>query len=275
MKSLSFISFLVLVWVNIQAQHTGQAEIKPVKKALGFNLGYQNRQLIDEQKSALTYASGEYLAGFSFRRVATKSLFNVSFSVGTGNFRAKDFRNRWLYSTTYDIHGNASIDSVPVTSGIINGNFQVSYLTMVHAGKTTWLTGASLKEMLVYTGNNIGLLNSLGLYANMCTKKEVGTKSTLYANLTFPLMALNSRLPWHNTVSSPIDSETKTLFKKGTRLVGPVKFRMFQLDIHYDLHVSQRWSLGAGYSFTWMNIPYYQPLKSYLNTIQLQTLYNF
>lgn len=275
MKSLSFISFLVFVCITIQAQQTGQAEIKPVKKALGFNLGYQNRQLIDEQKSALTYTSGEYLAGFSFRRVATKSLFNVSLSVGTGNFRAKHFHNRWLYSTTYDIHGNASIDSVPVTAGIINGNFQVSYLRQLHAGKITWLTGASLKEMLVYTGNNIGLLNSLGLYANIGAKKETGTKGTLSANLTFPLLALNSRLPWHNTVSSPIDSETKSLFKKGTRLVGPGKFRMFQLDIHYDIHLSKRWSLGAGYSFTWLNIPYYQPLKSYLNTVQLQTLYNF
>lgn len=273
-------STIILIWVfacyGIQAQQSGSAEDYRVVKKLGFNAGYQKRLLLDEQKSALTYMSDEYLAGLSFIRESYGSLLHISIDAGMGNFDAKHFKNRWLYSTTYDIHGTPETDSVLVASGIVSGNLRLSYFSKLNAsGKTTWLVGASVKEMLVYPANYIGILNSLGFYANVGLAKETGTRGKLQTYIYLPLIAVNTRLPWHNTATAPLDSEIKTFFKTGTKWVGPGKFRNLQLNVQYDYRIANHWSLGASYTFAWINVPYHQPLKSYLNSLQLQTSFIF
>lgn len=275
MNTFKMILLLIVAWISVQAQETKPKLLRPVNKAIGFNLGNQNRQLLDEQKSALTYASEEYLAGIFFTREGHNSLFKISLNVGAGDFYAKHFKDRRLYSSKYDIEGNVSVDSLPVTSVLTGGNFQVCYLLKLNPGRpTTWLAGASVKEMMVYTDNKIGLLNSLGLHANLGFMNEFGGKSKIQVNLSVPLVALNSRLPWHNTASDPLDSEIMTFFKKGTSLVGPDDFRMAELELDYEIRVTRGWNIGAGYSFTWMNVPTYQPLKSVLHTFQIQTSFN-
>lgn len=275
MKSIEIFTFLVLLWTTIQAQESVPLTIRPVEKTIGFNFGYQYRQLLDEQKSALTYASGEYLAGVFFKREGHQSLFKISLNGGTGDFYAKHFKNRWLYSSKSDIEGNLTTDSLPVTSTLTAGDLQVSYLLKLNPKRrATWLAGATVKEILVYTDNNTGLLNSLGLHANLGFMNEFGKGSRMNVNLSVPLMALNSRLPWHNTASSPIDSEIKTFFKKGTNFSGPGDFHMLDLDIDYEIRVLKGWNIGACYSFTWLNVPTHQPLKSILHTFQIQTSFN-
>lgn len=272
MKSLKISILLICAWIAVQAQGPGTDPPKPVEKVLGFSLGYRSRQLVDEQKSALTYTSRETLPGIFYRREGPASLFKLSVRAGTGDFYGQHFRNRWLYTTTYDLQGIPAKDSTAVRSVLTGGNVEADFLLKLNPGKrTTWLAGASIKEMMVYTDNKIGLLNSLGLHANLGVIHEISAKSKLRVNFSVPLAALNSRLPWHNTASDPIDSETWTFFKKGTRLVGPDDFRMPELDMDYELRICRGWNIGAGYSFTWLHIPAYQPLKSVLHTFQIQT----
>lgn len=275
MKTLQIVMLIMVAWISVKAQETKPKLIRPVEKSIGFNLGYQNRLLLDEQKSALTYASGEYLAGIFFTREGQNSLFSISLNAGTGDFYAKHFKNRWLYSSKYELEGIVSTDSLPVTSILTGGNLKVSYLLKLQPGRrTTWLAGASVREMMVYTENKIGLLNSVGLHANLGLINEFAGKSQLQVNFSVPVVAMISRLPWHNTASDPLDSEIKTFFKKGTRLVGPDDFRMAEIDFDYEIRVTRGWNIGAGYSFSWMNVPTYQPLKSVLHTFQIQTSFN-
>lgn len=275
MNTFEIIMLFMVACISVKAQETKPKFIRPVEKSIGFNLGYQNRLLLDEQKSALTYTSEEYLAGIFFTREGQNSLFKISLNAGTGDFYAKHFKNRWLYSSRYELEGIVSTDSLPVTSVITGGNIEVSYLLKLNSGRrTTWLAGASAKEMMVYTDNKIGLLNSLGLHANLGFIRELGGKSKMRVNFSVPLVALNSRLPWHNTASDPIDSEIITFFKKGTQLEGPNDFRMAELELDYEMRVTRGWNIGAGYSFTWMNVPTYQSLKSVLHTFQIQTSFN-
>lgn len=265
---------MLCVWVTVQAQEPGPVDIRPVEKVLGFTLGVQNRQLLDEQKSALTYASQEHFAGLFYRRESSKSLFKLSLSAGTGDFYAKHFKDRWLYSSIYSIEGTQAVDSFPVTATLTGGNLELDFLLKLNPGRrTTWLAGASVKERLVYTDNKTGMLNSLGLHANVGLITEFGTNSKLRVNFSVPLVALNSRLPWHNTASDPIDSEIKTFFKKGTTVAGPGDFSMPELAVDYEIRLTRGLGLGAGYGFTWLHIPAVQPLKSVLHTFQLQILF--
>jgi hypothetical protein len=276
MKAIKIITAMLLLSLTVQAQQHESEIKKPALRQFGFGIGFQSRQLVDAQKSALVYLSREYNAGLFFKSEMARSIFSVDLDFSMGSFDAKHFRNRWLYSTEYDIDGNISEDSVPVVSGILSGQFNISILRKLPAeGSIQWFAGTSIKDILVYPENYIGLLNSLSWNANLLAVKNFHEKHRLGIQLLVPLAAVNTRLPWHNTATDPVEPEAKTVFKKGTRLVTVNNFQSLQLNVFYTHRFSSRWSIGADYDFTWLRIPYYQPMKSIQNRIRLFTTYSF
>jgi hypothetical protein len=249
---------------------------KSHERQIGLSLGFQQRHLLDEQKSALVYYSAEYTAGLFFRHLKDKSIFSIDLAAGKGSYSARHINDRWFYTNTYDLDGSVTTDSFPVASGILSGLLQVSYLRKAGRGTNIrWYAGPALKDLIVYPENNIGLLNSLGLYASLYADRNFGTRTRLGAGLSLPLVAINSRLPWHNTATDPLKSETVTFFRKGTRLVSVNKFLLLQCNLNVGFQITQRLNLGADYSFVWLRVPYYQPMKSAIHTVVVKTAYTF
>jgi hypothetical protein len=271
MKIICNVVLLLILSIKISAQSEN-----PVTKSLGLSGGFQNRVLLDEQKSALVYQSGEYAAGLSFDRNSYRSYLSVSLEGSTGSLKPKYLGERWLYITSYDINGSPEIDSFPLMAQLYSGKFQLTYMRALNPGKKlSWLAGASVKDYLVYPDNYTGLFNSLGIHFTAGLRLNTTARSTFRSDVSFPIIALNSRLPWHNTATHPFDSEIKTFFKKGTRLTGPDKLRMLEFRAAWDMQLSRHWSFGASYGFTWLNVTYYQPMRSYVNSFKIQTHYTF
>jgi hypothetical protein len=275
MNAIRIFSICFLVSGALQAQQPDRSDIRLNQYQAGFGLGYQSRQLLDEQKSALVYHSNEYLGTLFFKNEKEKSLFLTSLDFSFGSFEARHKPGRQLYSVDYDIYGNATIDSMPVTSGIITGKFNMTYMRNFSNGVFRWLAGGTLQDQLIYPENYIGLLNSLSLNAALGVSKKIHENHTVSAKLELPVLALNTRLPWHNTATDPVKSELSTFFKKGTRLVSLDKYQSIQFNLNYSFRLSTRMTLGVDYAFDWIRIPYYQPMKSYVNQISIFTSYNF
>lgn len=276
MNAIKITSVWLMVTMTLQAQPGETVPVKPLQRQIGLGIGFQQRQLLDEQKSALVYASAEYNGGLFFRNANDRSVFSLDLNFSTGNYFAKHFRNRQLYTVGYNMDGTITTDSLPVFSGILSGVFEVSYLKRIASqASINWYIGPAIKDMLVYPENNIGLLNSLGIYLAVQASGNIDAKNRLSARIAIPLAAINSRLPWHNTATSPLRSETRTFFSKGTRLVTTNNFQSVQFNLNYTFRIASRWDLGADYAFIWLRIPYYQPMKSILNNFQLQTAYRF
>ncbi len=273
MKSIIFIAVWTLSSVYILAQSDEMAGQDKSQKALGLRAGFQSRHLLDEQKSALTYQSTEIFAGVFYRRETQRSFLYASLSAGKGKFIPDGFNHRWIYTTEYDIYGVPKIDSVRILSQLISADIQFTWFWKFGSGKTDWMAGTTVREMLLYTDNNTGLFNSLGIALTLRASRQIGNKSDISAALSVPLISLTTRLPWHNTATSPDKSESGTFFKKGSRLTGPSDLRMVKLDLEYNCKVLPGISLGAAYSFTYMHLTYFQTLKSYMNSIQIQTIY--
>jgi len=196
--------------------------------------------------------------------------------LATGEYASRYLGNRWLYYHTYNIDGSVATDSSFIASRILTGLLEISYLKK--AGKGTnfrWFIGPALKDLMVFPENNIGLLNSLGLYVSVSAEKNLGERFCLGTGLSLPLLSLNSRLPWHNTATDPIKSEITTFFKKGTRLVSLNQFQLVQFTLDGFYKVAPRWTIGAEYSFLWLRVPYYQPMKSAVNSVLFKTTYTF
>jgi len=275
MNAIKIITVWLLLPVTIQAQQPDSTITRVYKNQLGFGLGYQSRQLIDEQKSALVYQSKEYQAKIFFNKERKQSLFLTSLDFSLGSFYAKHQTGRHLYSVDYDIDGNVTIDSVPVTSGILAGKFKITYLRSISNKSLAWKAGGTIQDQLIYPENYIGLLNSLSLNATVYVSKKIQENHTVSAKLEVPVAAVNTRLPWHNTATDPVESEMSTFFKKGSRFVTLDKFQSLQLNLNYSFRVSSRWNIGGDYELTWIRVPYYQPMKSFVNRISVFTSYNF
>lgn len=266
---------MLLLSVNLQAQQPDSTIIRYNKYQLGFGLGYQRRQLLDEQKSALVYGSNEYQGKLFFIKEKKQSLFYTSLDFSLGSIDAKHKRGRYLYSADYDINGNLTLDSVPVTSGILAGKFKMTYLRNLSDRPTRWMAGGTLQDQLIYPENYIGLLNSLSLNAAIYASKNFHEKHTISGKLEIPVAAINTRLPWHNTATDPVKPEITTFFKKGSRIVTLDKYQSLLVNLNYSCKVSSRWTLGADYEFNWLRVPYYQPMKSFVNRISVFTSFNF
>lgn len=274
MNAIKITLFGLLAALTAHAQESLPAQSH--ERQIGLSLGFQQRHMLDEQKSALVYSSGEYTAGIFFRNLKEKSIFSMDLAVGKGSYYARHIGDRWLYAYTYELDGSVTTDSFPVASGILSGLLQVSYLRKAGQGRNiSWYAGPALKDLLVYPENNIGLLNSLGLYASVYADGNFGARTRLGTGLSLPLVAMNSRLPWHNTATDPLKSETVTFFKKGTRLVSVNKFQLLQFNLNVGFQLTKRLNLGADYSFIWLRVPYYQPMKSVIHTVVFKTAYTF
>jgi hypothetical protein len=275
MNAIKVITIGLLMSVNSQAQQSDSEQFQTFKYQLGFGLGYQSRQLLDEQKSALVYVSHEYQGTLFFKKEKEKSLFSAGLDFSLGSYEARHKQGRQLYTVDYDINGNVTTDSVHLTSGIVAGKINVTYLRNISGGTFRWMAGGTLQDRLIYPENNIGLLNSLSLNAALYVSKKIQANQIISAKLELPVVAINTRLPWHNTATDPVKSEVATFFKKGSRFVTLDKYQSVQFNFNYSFRISAKWRLGADYEFDWIRVPYYQPMKSYVNRISLYTSFSF
>lgn len=276
MKLLKITSVWLLLTLPLPAKPQESPQKKPSQQLLGLGIGFQNRLLLDEQKSALAYNSTEYLARFFYNSRKERSILSVDLTMGTGSYTSSHAGERWIIDRTYNLDGSITIDSMLIASGILTGLLEISYLKKAGQGtQLRWFAGPALKDLMVFPENNIGLLNSLGLYALLSAEKNIGEGFFLGTVLSLPIVALNSRLPWHNTTTDPIKSETATFFKKGTRLVSLKHFQLVQFKLNGNYQIAPRWNIGAEYAFCWLRVSYYQPMKSAVHTILFKTAYTF
>jgi len=275
MNEIKVMTVWLLMAVTLQAQQPDSTSNRLNSYQLGFSLGYQSRQLLDEQKSALVYQSKEFQGLLFFKKEREKSMYSTSLNFGMGSYEAKDKQGRQLYSVDYHIDGSATHDSMPVTSGILTGKLKITYLRNLSDRNIRWMAGATIQDHLIYPENNVGLLNSISLNAALYVSKNIQANQTISVKFEIPVIGINTRLPWHNTASDPVKPEITTFFDKGSRWVTLDKYQSVELNIYYSRKLSTRWTIGADYEFNWMRVPYYQPMKSFVNRISVFTSYNF
>ena len=106
---------------------TVSGQVSEIEKYLRIKGGIRNRNLLDEQKSALIYSSNQMTAAIEFGRIGPKSIITAAISGGIGNYTPKYIKDRWLYITSSDIHGVPVTDSFPLVSKLISGSMELAW----------------------------------------------------------------------------------------------------------------------------------------------------
>ncbi len=267
-KQTLLLLLLALQCMLAAAQHRFQAGI-----------GYQRTWMIDKQVSPLKYQSSEktFLLGYEY--ASQKRVVRAKIDGSLGKFFPTGYDQRQLYDPGYNADGTPKKDSFPLTGKLYSVNMQVAYLTALSDGFSKWgsntihtndYVGASLNNQLFYTDNIVrtGWLNSSSLNADYQHAILFNTRHSFNIRISIPLFARNSRLPYHNTISSPEgDSGFKTFFKQGSRFTWLADFQNIQINATYEYAIGKRTGLGLHYTGQWMHYKHEAPVTFFQNNI--------
>ncbi|HLO80097.1 MAG TPA: hypothetical protein VK166_04015, partial [Chitinophagaceae bacterium] len=221
-----------------------------------LGLGIQRTWMLDKQSSPLKYQTGEKSILLGYDHIGSKGIFSVHANGALGSFFPTGFHNRQMYDPGYNEDGTPKADSFAIPGTLYSGRFSLSYLRQGGSGNSiigkgdlsnrSYL-GGSLSNQLFYSDNIVrtGWFNSTSFNAEYLHTARFNTKHYFSIKISIPLIARNTRLQYHNTISSPTgEGHVKTFFKEGSGFAWLGNFQNIQLDAGYEYSLSDHFSMG-------------------------------
>ena len=244
-----------------------------------IGIGYQQTFMIDNQASPLKYVSAEKTISLGYVHTGNKGRFKAEINGALGDFFPAGFKNRQLYDPGYNSDGTEKTDSFQIEGKLYNARVKVGYLKQIGNSSSVIGTekqyinnyvGASLNNQLFYSENFVraGWLNSSTINAEYEHIAIYQVKHSFNIKLSIPLFGRNTRLPYHNTISSPEGySGIKTIFKQGSSFSWLGNFQNIQLDAGYQYAAGKHVALGIHYFGQWLHYNKEIPITLFQNNI--------
>jgi len=257
------------------------------KNNFKIGLGYQRTWMLDKQASPLKYQTSEKTISLGYEHLFSKSKLNVQLNGALGDFFPTGFFNRYWYNTNYNNDGSTKQDSSLLNGKLYNARFKIGYSKEVSNGYSVIgkkdltaknYVGASLNNQIFYTDNIVrtGWLNSTSFNGEFEHSSIYNAKHSFAIKLSIPLFARNTRLPYHNSISSSEgDSGIKTFFKQGGRFAWIGNFQNIQLDAGYQYMVSKKVGIGLHYFGQWLHYNYEKPINLFQNNLSVTASLNY
>lgn len=265
-KHLLF-SFLLVVGTGVAAQ----------QHRFQMGAGYQRTWMVDRQASPLKYQSSEKTVSLGYSHSGSKGKFHARLVGALGEFLPTGFQNRQFYHSGQTTDGTA-IDSVPLTGLLYSGRLTIGYAKKI-SGKTNSpvptgasYAGLSFNNQLFYTDNAVraGWLNAATINADYLHDLINFPRHFIGLKISVPLVGVNTRLPYHNSISSSrAESDVKTFFRQGSRQASVLDFQSIHLGLQYQYTVSKWLGIGVQYTGQWLRYTKEQPLTLFQNNIGL------
>ena len=248
-----------------------------------LGVGYQRTWMLDKQASPLKYQTSEKTILLGYDHTGSKGIFGAQINGALGDFFPTGFKGRQMYDPGYNDDGTPKKDSSYIPGTLYNGRIKISYVRQATSGYNVIgkeklyshnYYGASLNNQLFYSNNIVrnGWLNSASFNGEYMHTALLNTNHFFSIKISIPLFAENTRLPYHNTISSPIgESNIKTFFREGSRFAWFGNFQNIQIDAAYEYNISNHWSMGVRYFGQWLHYSKEKPINLFQNNIAITT----
>ena len=254
--------------------------ISQTKNEFQLTVGYRQTSLVDKQASPLLYRSNEKQVGFRYRRHLVNAIIVGELNGSFGDFYPPALRGRQFYESGYNNDGTPKTGSWPLIGTLYYGRLSVGYLQRIHGSavanirkaQMSGYAGLLLSNQLFYSDHivRVGWMNSSFASAVYHAGLTLRHKHQLSATAALAIFARNTRLPYHNSVSSSTDGDNlSTVFKQGSQWVAVNKFQQFQLEAGYDYHLTRKLDIGLHYSGQWLHYTEELPLYLLQNNLSL------
>lgn len=269
MKHVSMMICVLFLHSFVKAQHS--------KFQVG--IGYQRTWMVDKQASPLKYQSSEKTFLIGYEHAGPHAKFAVKIDGGLGSFFPTGFAGRQFYNPGYNEDGSPKSDSFTMKGKLYNARIKLGYMKALPSGYskigknniyTNDYLGGSINNQLFYSDNLVrtGWMNSSSVNADYEHAIQFNTKHNVSLKLSIPLFARNTRLLYHNTISSGNgDSGAKTFFKQGSGFASVFDFQNVQISASYEYALSKKMGIGLQYSGQWLHYNREKPVTLFQNNI--------
>lgn len=249
------------------------------RNKLQVGIGYQRTWMIDQQVSPLKYQTSEKTFLLNYEHKSRAGKFVAGIEGATGKMFPAGLYHRQLYNPGYHADGTPKRDSSLMTGRLYQGRVKIGYLPSVatgfsRIGKNNIYTGdylgGSVSNQIFYSENMVrtGWFNSTSVNADYQHDILFNTKHAVNIKISIPLFARNSRLPYHNSISSEKgDSPVKTFFRQGSRFTWLADFQDIQINATYEYAVGRHTGIGLHYTGQWLHYSYERPVTLFQNNI--------
>ena len=248
------------------------------RSTMRMGVGYQRTWMVDKQASPLKYQSSEKTFSLEYHRRGAKSKFNVGLTGSMGAFFPTGFENRKFYDPGYNADGSPKRDSSSMTGTLYTGRFSLGYTRKMHGGtakndlQSSSYLGGSVSNQLFYSDNIVrtGWLNASTFNADYLRDFQFKSKHLVEFKISIPLFGIATRLPYHNTVSSPrSESDIKTFFRRGSRFTTLADLQNLRVSVGYTYAASKKLGIGVQYFGQWLRYSKEEPVTLFQNNIGL------
>ncbi|ULQ54194.1 hypothetical protein [Flavihumibacter fluvii] len=244
-----------------------------------LGIGYQRTWMLDKQASPLKYQSSEKTFSLGYTHTGSADKFNVQLNGALGKFFPTGFADRKWYNPGYNSDGSPKTDSGVLMGKIYNARFNMGYARQVSSGFSMvdgkkWenrnYVGGSFSNQLFYTDNIVrnGWMNSSSINADFQYDALYNSRHSFSVKILIPIFARNTRLPYHNTVSSSTgEGHVKAILKQGSRFAWLGNFQNIQFDAGYEYAINKNVGMGIHYFAQWLHYSYEKPINLFQNNI--------
>lgn len=279
MKHLIITAMVLLSAISIAAQE----KPAPIRTGGQFRIGigYQRTFIKDRQASPLRYQSSDKTLTVGYTKLSEEDLFNAEIKAAIGDLFPTGYRNRKWYHPNYQPDGALKLDSSRLKGTLYNSHIRIAYARNIGNGYTSMggedlnsyrYAGASLNSQLFYTDNIVrtGWMHAASVNADFMQISRLETRHYFSFRITIPLFSRNTRLPYHNTVSSADNrSGMATLFRQGTKWAWLGNFHNVRLDAGYEYGLSNHARLGLNYSGQLLHYEKEAPVTLFQNNVAI------
>ncbi|RCR70585.1 hypothetical protein [Larkinella punicea] len=228
--------------------------------------------LRDLQASPMRYVANLNGGRLAYTRQTAKNQWRFGLQVGLADFISPTLGIRGI---KFSPEQEQPMYLVPT---LYRGTLDLEYRRLIHqtANRTTRL-GVGLHDTFGYADGlalNTWVMNTAAISALYQTQLRLGKRNVFDVNVSMPVLAAVSRMPYSNVVSKPNSSDTKTFFS-GTQLVAFNRFLNPQVGIGYRFDATPRIALRADYRYSWMRYTEPRVIQTAAHAASVSLVYKF
>lgn len=255
--SLMYMTLLLLTFcLQAQAQQSDGYLLKKNQFSVGIGVGYF--KMVDFQFSPNLYQSVRKNLQLGYSNRWKKGIFSTKLNVFFGGLTLNSGSELNFYLQETDIYGVETINQEEIKLSQLGLNVELGYLhklSKLASSNTMLYVGGSLEECLIYTPGflSMGTINYGSLNAKARFDYFLGNGKPIILGLSFPIVSMVTRLPYHNAPNYPGKSGIQGFFTDNNHIETLGHFQNFRFSAKYNWLVRKRVALDITYEASWMH----------------------
>ncbi|HSI77935.1 MAG TPA: hypothetical protein VK957_18695 [Lunatimonas sp.] len=233
--------------------------------SFGFVRG--TNKLHDLQASPLQYFTNYNGIKGDYRRLTPKNHWYIGIEAGLGEMIAPSLGKR-------EFRFEEGGDSFYLVPTLYRGSVSAQYLRLIEDNdRQKSFLGARLKNSFSYADGlamNIWAMNLTDVSVAYEYSRQFGNKHLFEANVSLPVLAYATRMPYSNVVSQP-DKSQSGAFLEGGQWTWLGQYFYPDIEYAYQFSLSKKNAIRVTYRYRWLN--YSQPIRIQMSDHQLGLAY--